>query len=101
MAKIGEGEPFVVEALKAGPGGLVAVQNAALAAAAADLDDVINKYYRIDWHFIAAALELTTKALKSHLDPPFLKIADSLTHRCVAMSTIIPTPRGGVTLRAA
>lgn len=94
MAKIGEGEPFVVEALKAGPGGLVAVQNAALAAAAADLDDVINKYYRMDWHFIAAALELTATTLKGHLDPVSRLMTERLVRHGVSISAEITTPAG-------
>lgn len=96
MARIGEGDPFVVEALKAGPGpGLVDVQNAALAAAAADLDDLINKYYRMDWHFIAAAMEITAKSLKNHLDPVSRLMAERLAHHAVAMSTVVKGSGGG------
>lgn len=100
MAKVGEGAPYVVEAIKAtrqhDAPAVLAIENAAVSAVAADLDAVINKYYDHDWCFVAAAMEITAAALKSHLDPPFLKIMDSLTHRTVATSTIIPhPPRGG------
>lgn len=100
MAKIGEGMPYVAEVLKAGPGGMVDVQNAAMAAVASDLDDLINKYYSMDWYLVAAGMELTAKALKSHLDPLSLKLEESLVRRCVSMSAVYKEG-GGVTLRAA
>lgn len=100
MAKVGEGAPYVMEAVKASrrhdAPAVCAIENAAVAAVAADLNDLVNKYYEADWAFVAAAMEISASALKSHLDPPFLKIADSVAHRCVSMSAIIPhDPRGG------
>ena len=94
MAKIGEGVPYVVEVLKAGPDGMVDVQNAALATLASDLDDLINKYYSMDWHLVAAAMEVTAATLKSHLEPPALMLEERLVKRVTSMSTVTRHPGG-------
>ena len=95
MAKRGAGAPYSAEILKAGPGGIVDVQNAALDAVASDLNDLINNYYSVDWHLVAACMELTARDLKSHLDPVSLSLEEHLVRQAVSVSTVCRKSAGG------